>query len=97
MADANEAPTGSYRPEMDGAAHEWTYGAFTHFTVVASVFVACIVAGLAVGGIKQAWLSAIVMIVLAHVATGIGLFSNSLAWRPGAAVLAVLVLMLLIY
>ena len=96
MADANEMPAG-YRPEMDAASHEGTYSAFTHFTTVASVFVTCIVVGLAVGGVKHAWLSAIVMIVLAHIATGIGLFSTSLAWRPPAAVLGVLLLMLLLY
>ena len=86
-----------YRPEMDEQAHETTYDAFTHFTTVATVFVACIVAGLAVGGAKHAWLSAIVMIVLAHIATGVGLFSKNLAWRPGAAVLGVLLVMLLLY
>jgi hypothetical protein len=35
--------------------------------------------------------------VLAHIATAIGLFSPALSWRPGAAVLVLLLLMLLLY
>lgn len=97
MANVNPAPAGRYRPEMDGQAHERTYNAFTHFTMVGTVFVLCIVVGLAVGGVKHAWLSTIVMVILAHIATGVGLFSPTLSWRPGAAVLAVLLLMLLLY
>jgi hypothetical protein len=86
-----------YRPEMDGRAHEATYNAFTHFTAVGAVFVASIVVALAVGGVKGAWISTLVMVVLAHVAAGIGLFSTSLSWRPGAVVMGILLLMLLLY
>ena len=97
MADSMGAPVGGYRAEMDGPAHESTYNAFTHFTTVGAVFVACIVVGLAIGGIKHAWTSAVVMIVLAHIATAIGLFSRGLTWRPPGVVLALLLLMLLFY
>lgn len=95
MAHSNAEP--SYRPEMDGPAHERTYNGFAHFTVVGSVFVACIVVALAVGGVKQGWMSALVMIVLAHIATGVGLFSSAIAWRAPAVVLGILLLMLLLY
>lgn len=87
----------TYHPEMDGVEHESTYDNFTHFTAVGAVFVACIVVGLAVGGVKGGWMSAVAMIVLAHIATGIGLFSRSLSWRPPAVVLGLLLLMLLFY
>lgn len=97
MAHLNANPTTAYRPEMDGKAHEKTYDGFVHFTVVGAVFVACIVVGLAVGGVKHAWLSAIFMIVLAHVATAIGLFSPAISWRAPAVVLGLLVLMLLFF
>lgn len=97
MAQTNPNSATSYRPEMDGKAHEKTYDGFTHFTVVGSVFVACIVAGLAVGGMKHAWLSACFMILLAHVAAAIGLFSPSISWRAPGAILGVLLLMLLLY
>ena len=88
---------GAYRPEMDGPAHENTFDRFTHFTTVGTVFVVCIVAGLAVGGVKHAWVSAVAMIVLAHIATAMGLYSTKLGWRPGGAVLGLLLLMLLFY
>lgn len=97
MADTSGAGARMYRPDMDGRAHESTYDAFTHFTAVGTVFVASIVVALAVGGVRGAWISAVVMIVLAHVAVAIGLFSTALAWRPGAAVMALLLLMLLLY
>lgn len=97
MADVKGGGADIYHQEMDGPAHERTYDSFTHFTTVGSVFVACIVVALAVGGIKHGWTSAIVMVVLAHIATGIGLFSPSLSWRPGAVVLGILALMLLLY
>lgn len=95
MSQSNVEPT--YRAEMDGPAHERTYGGFTHFTTVGSVFVCCIVVGLAVGGVKQGWISTIVMIALAHIATAIGLFSPAISWRAPAAVLGILLLMLLLY
>ena len=97
MAQTNPDPTSAYRPEMDGRSHEQTFDGFTHFTTVGSVFVACIVVGLAVGGVKHAWLSAVFMILLAHIATAIGLFSASISWRAPGAVLGILLLMLLLY
>ena len=97
MADTTGADAAGYRPEMDGTAHENTYDRFTHFTTVGTVFVACIVAGLAVGGAKHAWMSAVVMIVLAHIATAIGLFSRGMSWKPGGVVLGLLLVMLLLY
>ena len=97
MAQLDAKPAGSYRPEMDGNAHERTYDAFTHFTTVGTLFVACIVVGLAVGGVKHAWLSAVFMIILAHVATAIGLFSPAISWRAPAPILGLLLLMLLLF
>ena len=97
MADTKHAPHMGYSPEMDGPAHEATYTNFVHFTTVAVVFVLCCVVGLAVGGIKQAWLSAIFGILLAHVAAAIGLFAPSFSWRAPAAVLVLLLLMLIFY
>jgi heme A synthase len=97
MAQTNVDPAASYRPEMDGKAHEQTYDGFMHFTAVGTVFCAAIVAALAVGGTKGAWISAVVMVVLAHVAAAIGLASEAISWRAPAAVLVVLLLMLLLY
>jgi hypothetical protein len=97
MADTKHAPHMGYSPEMDGAAHEATYTNFVHFTMVAVAFVLCCIVGLAVGGIKQAWLPAIFGILLAHIATAIGLFAPSVSWRAPAAVLVLLLLMLIFF
>jgi hypothetical protein len=97
VAQTNVNPSAAYRPEMDGKAHERTYDGFVHFTAVGSIFVACIVVGLALGGVKHAWLSAVFMILLAHIATGIGLFSTAVSWRAPAVVLGLMLLMLLLF
>jgi hypothetical protein len=97
MADTRSGGVQGYRPEMDAQAHEKTYDAFTHFTTVGTIFVTAIVVALAVGGVKGAWISALIMIILAHVAAGLGLVSKALSWRPSGVVLAVLLLMLLLY
>ena len=98
MAGENYGTVASeYRSGMDGRSHERTYSAFTHFTAVGTVAVASIVAGLAVGGARHAWLSAMFMIILTLVATTIGLFSPAISWRAPAATLVVLLLMLLLY
>lgn len=97
MAQTSSAGNVGYRSDMDGPAHESTYDAFTHFTTVGTLFVACVLVGLALGGVKHSWPSALVMIFLAHITTAIGLFSKKLAWRPNAAVLALMLLMMLFY
>lgn len=97
MADTKHTPHMGYRPDMDGAAHEATYTNFVHFTTVAVVFVLCCVVALAVGGIQQAWLSAIFGVILAHIAAAVGLFAPSISWRAPAAVLALLLVMLVFY
>lgn len=86
-----------FSPAMDAEAHESTYNSFVHFTTVASLFVIGCVVGLAVGGIKHAWLSAIFGIVLVHVAAAVGLFAPSLGWKPGAAAVGLLLLMLVFF
>ena len=97
MADTKHAPHGGYGPEMDGPAHEAIYQRFMHFTTVAVLFAAGCVVGLAVGGIKHAWLSAIAGIVIVHIAAAVALFSPSLKWKPGAIALAILLFMLVFF
>jgi hypothetical protein len=97
MANVTQGPLEGYRPEMDGPSHEATYKAFTHFASVAMLFVMCCITGLAVGGTRHAWLSAVFGIILAHIATAIGLFSTKVSWRAPAAVLVLLLVMLLLY
>ncbi|HMO28978.1 aa3-type cytochrome c oxidase subunit IV [Enterovirga sp.] len=97
MAQTSMDPAAAYRPEMDGKAHERTYGGFLHFAVVGTVFVACIVVALAVGGVRHAWPTAAFMVILAHVAAAIGLVSAAISWRAPAAILVLLLIMLLLY
>jgi hypothetical protein len=97
MADTKHAPHGGYSPDMDGPAHEAMYQKFLHFTTVGVFFALGCVAGLAVGGIKHAWFSAVIGIIIVHITAGIGLFAPSLKWKPGAAGLAIVLGMLLFY
>lgn len=98
MAESGGTSTGgAYHPDMDEKAHETTYVSFTHFTTVAAVFVVSCIVALAVGGVKHAWVSSLVMILLAIVTTAVGLSSPRLAWRPPAVVLGLLLMMMVFY
>src|SRR3954467_319604 len=97
MADSNQVPYGGYSPEMDGAAHEATYRGFVRFAEIGVTFVICIVLSLAVGGMRHAWLSAVVGVVLAHLTSALGLFAPGIAWRANVGVAVLLLLLLLIY
>ncbi|HEX8168596.1 MAG TPA: aa3-type cytochrome c oxidase subunit IV [Beijerinckiaceae bacterium] len=97
MTDTKHAPHGGYSPDMDGEAHERMYARFLHFTTVGVFFALGCVAGLAVGGIRHAWFSAVLGIIVVHIAAAIGLFAPSLKWKPGAAALALMIAMLLFY
>lgn len=88
---------GSYHPDMDEKAHETTYVSFTHFATVGAVFVVSCVVALAVGGVKHAWVSSLIMIILNIVTTAVGLSSPRLSWRPPAVVLGLLLLMMVFY
>jgi hypothetical protein len=97
MADTKHESYAGYSPDMDGPTHETTYNGFIRFAEIGTAFVICIVLALAVGGIKHAWLSAVLGIVLAHVTTALGLYSPKVGWRATAGVGALLILMLLLY
>ncbi len=97
MADTKHAPHGGYSPDMDGPAHEATYQGFVRFAEVGSAVVLCWVLALAVGGVKHAWLSAILGVVLSSVAGAVGAMSLAIGWRAPAAVLGLLFLMLIFY
>lgn len=97
MADTKHAPHGGYGPDMDGASHEATYTGFVRFAEIATAVVLCWVLSLAVGGIKEAWASALVGVILAPVAGALGAMAPSIGWRAPAAVGALLILMLILY
>ncbi|GJD51981.1 hypothetical protein OPKNFCMD_4741 [Methylobacterium crusticola] len=97
MADINHASDAAYSPEMDGPTHEATYRGFVRFVEIASMVVICWVLSLAVGGVREAWITAIVGVVLSAVAGAIGALSPAIGWRAPAAVVVLLGLLLAFY
>ncbi|MGO4573585.1 aa3-type cytochrome c oxidase subunit IV [Microvirga sp. 2TAF3] len=97
MADTKHAPFGGYSPDMDGQAHEATYGGFVRFVEIASVVVICHVLALAVGGVHHAWLTAIFGVILSLAAGGVGAMSPAIGVRAPAAVAILLLLALIFY
>lgn len=96
MAENKHAAHGGYSPEMDAETHEATYGGFIRFVEIGTAVVLCWVLALAIGGVKLAWGSAIIGVILSMIAGGIGA-TTSLGWRAPAAVVALLLLMLILY
>jgi hypothetical protein len=97
MADTKHAPHGGYSPDMDGPTHEATYAGFVRFAEIGTAVVLCWVLSLAVGGVKHAWASALVGVILAPAAGALGALAPSIGWRAPAAVAVLLILMLILY
>ena len=97
MADINHATDSAYSPEMDGPSHEATYRGFVHFVEIATTVVICWVLSLAVGGVREAWISAIFGVVLGAIGGAVGALSPNLGWRAPAVVALLLALMLAFY
>ncbi|HYF53062.1 MAG TPA: aa3-type cytochrome c oxidase subunit IV [Salinarimonas sp.] len=97
MAHVDPTPQGSYHPDMDATTHETTYGGFVHFTTIGTVVVVCFVVALAIGGVKQGWMTAIVGVLLGMVSGAVGAMAPSIGWRAPAAVLALLLVLLVLY
>ena len=96
MADTKQAPHAAYSPGMDGAAHEETYRGFVRFAEIGAAVVICWVLALALGGIKEAWWTSILGVILSGIAGAVGALS-SFGWRAPAAVAALLALLLFLY
>lgn len=79
-------------PDMDYRAHEDTFKGFVHFTEVGTVACLAIVAALAVGGVKHAWITVIFGTILTLITAAIGIAAPKIGWR---APVVPLVLMLL--
>ncbi len=93
MADhGNTGDTG--HPAMDYEAHEDTYNGFMRFAEVGTVTCLAIVAALAVGGVKHAWLTAIFGTILALIAAAIGIASPKTGWRAPAVPLVLMLMAL---
>jgi hypothetical protein len=97
MADTKHAPHGGYSPDMDGPAHEVTYNGFVRFAEIGTAVVICHVLALAVGGIKHAWLTAILGVILSLASGAVGAMSPSIGVRAPAAVGVLLLLALILF
>lgn len=93
MADYGKSSEAGH-PEMDYPAHENTFKGFIHFTEVGTVAVLAIVAALAVGGVRHAWMTAIFGTLLALITGAIGLASERISWRAPAVPLVLMLLAL---
>jgi hypothetical protein len=96
MADTKQGSFGSYSPDMDGPAHETTFGGFVRFVEIATVVVVCHVLALAVGGVRHAWLTAILGVILSLAAGAVGAMT-SLGMKAPMVVAVLLVLALVFY
>ncbi|GJE57063.1 MULTISPECIES: aa3-type cytochrome c oxidase subunit IV [Methylobacterium] len=94
MADTKTLSGVSYSPAMDEKTHEQTYRGFVKFVEIGSVTVLCWVLALAVGGVREAWLTAIAGVLLSWVAAAIGSFVPSIGWKAPTVVLVLLLLVL---
>jgi hypothetical protein len=97
MAENQHATMSGYGPEMDATTHEATYSGFTRFVEIATVVVLCHVLALAVGGIRHAWLTAIIGVALSLAAGVVAAMKPSIGYKAPAAVGVLLVLALLLY
>jgi hypothetical protein len=97
MVETNHAAVAPYSTDMDGPTHEATYRGFVTFVEIASSIIICWVLALAVGGVREAWLSAILGVVLSGIAGVLGAFVPAIGWRAPAVVAVLLFLMLAFY
>jgi hypothetical protein len=73
----------------DLVEHEAMFERFLSILAVAVQHVATCLLALAIGGLEGHWFLAIVFVAFATVAAVTGAFVRSIAWKPGAAILAV--------
>lgn len=94
MADTKGVSGVAYSPAMDAKTHEQTYRGFVRFVEIATGVVICWVLALAVGGIREAWLTAILGVVLSSAAGALGAFAPNIGWRAPCVVAVLMALYL---
>ncbi|MCX7339055.1 MAG: aa3-type cytochrome c oxidase subunit IV [Hyphomicrobiales bacterium] len=95
MADHGNSSEAGH-PDMDYRAHEDTFKGFIHFTEVGTVACLAIVAALAVGGVKHAWMTVIFGTILTLVTAAIGIAAPKIGWRAPAVPLVLMLLALMV-
>lgn len=89
-------PGNDYSPDMDGRTHERTYGGFVVFTAIGTVVVASWVLALALGGVKDAWVSALLGVVASIVAGAVGALFPKVGWRAPGAVFGLMLIVFIL-
>jgi Bacterial aa3 type cytochrome c oxidase subunit IV len=94
MGDMQQS--GGGHPAMDYSEHNRTYDAFLRFSTLGTIWVLVIVVGLAIGATGHRWGLGSLMIVLGTAATGLGIASRGLGWKPvgGVFVLSLVIWLL---
>lgn len=90
MADTKTLSGGSYSPAMDEQTHEQTYRGFVRFVEIGTATVICWVLALAIGGIHEAWLTAIAGVLISWAAAALAAFVPAIGWKAPVAVAVVL-------
>jgi len=81
MAESETVAGHTYSPAMDANTHEQTYRGFVRFVEIATGVVICWVLALAVGGIREAWLLAILSVIVSGAAGAVGALAPAIGWR----------------
>ncbi|GAB6844760.1 hypothetical protein HNR00_000237 [Methylorubrum rhodinum] len=90
MADTKTLSGLNYSPAMDEKTHEQTYRGFIRFVEIGTVTVLCWVVALAIGGVHEAWITAIVGVLVSWGLAALGSFVPAVGWKAQAVLLAIL-------
>lgn len=94
MAESDTVAGHTYSPAMDATTHEQTYRGFVRFVEIATGVVICWVLALAIGGIREAWLLAIIGVIASGAAGAVGALAPAVGWKAPLVVGILLVLYL---
>ena len=90
MAETKTLSGAAYGPAMDEKTHEQTYRGFVRFIEISTATVICWVLALAVGGVHEAWLTAIGGVLVSWAAAALGAFVPAIGWKAPAVVAVLL-------
>lgn len=90
MADTKTLSGLNYSPAMDEKTHEQTYRGFIRFVEIGTVTVLCWVLALAIGGVHEAWITAIIGVLVSWGLAALGAFVPAIGWKAQAGLFVVL-------
>ncbi len=81
----------------DGEDHIRTYRGFVKFVEISTIVVICWVLSLAIGGIKEAWTTAVIGVIVSALAGAFGAVMPSVGLRAPVIIAFALLLLLMLY